>query len=160
MVADAFRAIPRSAFAAVRRNLVQFDTFYVDRHGRLWTAWRLGHGPTADINVAELSETNFAEPGASLAAVQRTEADIDLYVIGRDKKLWRLSERNNGAWSPPEEMPSPGRWLASGAPVAAVRHANDLVDVFFADAQGDLWVAHQMGVDSGPCAGLAVGNIT
>ena len=39
VVADAFRAIPRSAFAAVRRNLVQFDTFYADREGKLWTAW-------------------------------------------------------------------------------------------------------------------------
>ena len=51
VVADAFRAIPRSEFAAVRRNFVQFDTFYADREGKLWTAWLLRPNPKADAVI-------------------------------------------------------------------------------------------------------------
>src|SRR5262249_18333183 len=136
-----------SAFAAVRRNAVQFDTFYVNRDGALWTAWRieLSKDPKDKKSYdAELEPGGFAEPGASLAAVQRTDSDLDVFVIGRGNKLWRFCERDNGDWNH-EEIPGPASAMVSGAPVAAVRRANNLVDVFLADDQGYLWAAQQQG---------------
>jgi hypothetical protein len=129
-------AAQRGSVAAVRRNELQEDVFFVDIDGAVSTIFELNNGAWSP--PIKLSPNGMFLPGSKIAALMRNSQQEDIFLVGKDNRLYTLFQVNNGDWSTP--LP-----LAQAAPggVAAVMRNNTKEDVFYTAGDGSIWTVSE-----------------
>jgi hypothetical protein len=141
--------IVRSQLAALVRNLVQTDLFFVDGAGRITTVFKTTAADDGPWQIAQLSKP-LAPAGAGVAAIARDGKDEDVFVLANRGAVQYTAMRNNGGWSPAAalEVQTEGGRLQreglapEGAPITALAKPNR-TDLFFVDAAGALTRLYQ-----------------
>ncbi|MGD0026564.1 MAG: hypothetical protein ABSC37_18415 [Xanthobacteraceae bacterium] len=121
-----------------RFGVNQTDVFVVDKTGALSDYRVVG---TENWKApAKISEANFANPGAHIAAGQRAGSpnQLDVFLVDKNGQLNVFSIEGTGSWTGP--VPIGPKGLAdSGAPVAmSTRFGAVQTDVFVVDKKGTL----------------------
>jgi hypothetical protein len=122
---------PDGTVTAVSRAATKLDVFHVSNDGKVYTAawdkqtadgeWR-GWWPIKVI---------AAKPGSPVAAIARTPNKLDIFVTGKDGKVYTAAWDKQAAkgewqgWWPIGDLSAP-----SGAPVSVVSRGPDNLDIF------------------------------
>jgi hypothetical protein len=135
-------APPRAAIGASQRFGVanQTDVFLVDNNGQLVVFYVNGTGNWQGPQA--ISATNFARPGAPVAACQQqgVSNQTDVFVVDQTGQLYVFWVEGNGAWNGPQKI-GPAGFAAAGAYLAASPQ-------FGANGQTDLFVVNQTGTNA------------
>jgi hypothetical protein len=127
-------APPGAPVAAISTGSSSLNVFFVDNSGNLHGLGWSGNGWS--VFAADPLTGNIA-PGASVAAVARYPFARDIFLIGKDGGIWRISTDFFDSWSE-QEIPGTAGKAESGTSIAVSARSWDNMTVFFVDTNGNL----------------------
>lgn len=130
-----------TSVAAVSRHPNVIDLFAIGTDGFVHTTSSLDRGKTWH-GWRTISDDSVA-PGTSVTAVARRERDaLDLFVVGKDRRMWTAAWDGNGTSKWEDGWSAVGNHkLALRTGIAAVSRRPDLIDVFAVGEDGRSWTA-------------------
>src|SRR5437867_1883931 len=130
------------SLAACSRRPGFLDTFGLGIEGNVWTAWR---NPSEQWppHPWSINPTTPARKGSPIAAVSRTQDQIDIFFVNRNHELatnfWNLRDMN---WGRPAIPISIGTAVAPSSNIAAVADWSDPLRLDVAFISWDIAQVH------------------
>ena len=129
----------------------QLDAFVAGNDGALHVTWVVDLGQWSDgtpgrPSPAPITPTDFAPPGAPLAAAKQGDHQLDVFVVGDDGAVWVTWAVGPGHWSdgtPGNSEPAritPTGIAPKAACLAAAHQGDNQLDVFFIGNDGAVYV--------------------
>jgi len=130
-----------SPIVAVNRLDELLDVFWFEADGGIGSAFANpaidgGHWQKFSLPRGEFT----ARADSPLAAVKRSHGGVDLFWIGSDDCVWTTffnPQVDRGRWQAPFAIRSAGR-VRARSPIAAVNRQDDLLDLFWFEADGGI----------------------
>jgi hypothetical protein len=110
-------------------NNTHLDVFAVGGNGAIKGKSKAMTAPLADPwsdIVIPGAAANFAPPGAALATGKQNGTQLDVFVVGNDKRLRYYYWTSGSGWQGPDNNVFPGAWFSAGSKLATVNQGNNL----------------------------------
>ena len=133
-------APPGAPLAVAEQAGKQLDVFVVGSDGSLYVTWTAGLAAWTGT-PARITAPNFSSAGASVAAAQQGENQLDAFVVNKDSGdvFVFFVQGANAAWSEGSRITS-GIPVPANASLAAAQQSPNQLDVFFVGADGAVYV--------------------
>lgn len=141
---------PDGTVTAVSRSATKLDVFHVSHDGKVYTAAWDKQAANGEWQGWWPIKAIAAKPGSPVAAIARTPNKLDIFVAGKDGKVYTAAwdkQAANGEWQ--------GWWpignlsVPSGAPVSVVSRGPDNLDIFVVGKDSRVyttaWAKHAAG---------------
>jgi Domain of unknown function (DUF6259) len=143
----------RAHIAAAKRHDGQLQVFAVGLDGAIWMTWPDAQGKWRDGDSGRLptqvTPQCMAPAGAHLVAVHQTANQLDVFVVGKEDRVWLTCERPDGSWPDGREgrpeplFITPGGFAPAGAGVAALLRPDGQMEAY-AVSQGRITSFRQL----------------
>ncbi len=138
-------AFPRDArVTAITRSRNDIDLYATGSDGRVYTSWWRDGDGWSSADDGRWSSIGGAFPdGAPVAAVTRSDKNIDLFATGNDGRVYTAWWRDGAGWSSADD----GRWSSiggvfpPGAAVTAITRSNNDIDLYATGNDGRVYTA-------------------
>ena len=130
----------RAHVAAAKRHDGQLLVFAVGENGAIWMTWPDAQGRWRDgedgRHPTQVTPDSMAPAGAPLVAVHQTATQLDVFVIGKEDRIWLTCEVDGGLWRDgrdgrPEPFAiTPAGFARAGAGVAAILRPDGQMEAY------------------------------
>ena len=129
--------------AAVSRAPGNLDLFVIGYDKKLWSTYWSAHTGWAPSPFPLPGDPVFDFEHQQIAAVSRAPGNLDLFVIGYDKKLWSTYWSDSTGWAP-SPFPQPGQAVFDWEhqQIAAVSRAELNLDLFLIGYDQHVWTTY------------------
>jgi hypothetical protein len=126
--------------AATSRNDGNLDLFITGNDGRVYTSWWYAGADWSGVNDNWRSIGGFFPAGSPLAAVARTENNLDLFICGNDGRVYTSWWFAGVDWSGVNDnWRGIGGFFPAGAPPAAAARTGNNLDAFICGNDGRVY---------------------
>ncbi len=133
---------PGAPITAIAKSPDSIDLFVIGGDGRVYTSWWYGGQEWSGINDNWKSLGGFFKPGNRVAATTRNPANIDLFALGRDGRVYTSWWYGGQEWSGiNDNWKRIGGIFPSDAPITAIAKSPDSIDVFVLGSDGRVYTS-------------------